>query len=1094
MSALDRLNSYSARGTKLAEKRIPSVFDVSTPSGAFLEGVHLKGFAMYNREFLLRDELHLSDDDYSALSEEEQSCYDKSLKMSESDYFASDDETKSRYVESVEYTELYKVITTAGNQVINAVAGSGKALHGDVGVMTSVGSVPIKELQVGDEVFGVDGKLHKVVGFHPQGRKRVYNVKVGSQAVIPACKDHIWGVCMYNLYHEMTTLELMEWLKKGKRAKLPLVNPIEYAHVPYIDTEDSTRIFVDRKAYIESDYENKIYLDPYQIGAYHSSFYSGVIDDVFHEEYDEFGVTDTSYIRNNMEKYDKKCELFDFILYNSSSIRWRYLSGIVDINMFKYSRDYFYGEYDIGRNYVVCHTGNNANFEALLDSLAIPHTFRNGHDDIPDYFIVCPTRKTGYFHELTHNDWDIRLGASRNFKYISGIRKTTDFAEMYCIEVDSPDHLFLLDGCIPTHNTTALVLKILYDIVTGEAMTLKAVPGGNTVRVVNNMWVCTFLRSGAKELEDKLSAWQRRMGYSQTASQVSFSTMDAEFKRCLNAMGVATPLGDASQLSGLFKKAVDSCGITRDGGYALNKEDYNILSSIIVYYRGRLDSKRYQHPSCVDYGLTPTILDLLVSQYASLRKSAGVMDFEQIMELLYQYLYVTPNKAVQDFVSSRYNFIYIDEFQDTSQMAYAILKYYNRGKLWMNTSGVCPTGDEGGLYTGVETLGKLLAVGDVSQCIYSFRGSDSRILSELIDKDFRPTLNTLSVNWRCPSNILNPVVPSIHINADSAKQGIIPAKEGGEFAAYQFPNFKAMLRQLKDDIAKDMEEGNTVAILCRTNFDGMIPAFMLEADKSFDFSISGDNMTLSSPLPKKIVGVSALFTERSTPAVKAALEFFSGRSNGWAVKQLMDVLKTNGKTIWQLPEEDIKYSCYPLLEFVQMVKKVIMPDGKNRDKSKEIEALRLIYSYMIVNTFAGDSAYCASARAYLETLLYIMEERDFKTVYDFLEEIDFLNDSLHGRIKKSRSKIKIATVHEFKGKESDSVYIWNDSDGVFPSNKCDIEDEEQLNEERRVHYIACTRARKREHIYTLGGRVGMFVREMDLAIESPQNIGVTLNK
>ena len=647
--------------------------------------------------------------------------------------------------------------------------------------------------------------------------------------------------------------------------------------------------------------------------------------------------------------------------------------------------------------------------------------------------------------------------------------------------------------------TTTLIFKIMYDIVTGEAIVLKSINGGTPVRVVNNMWVCTFLRSGAEELESALTARQRQLGYSITSNQISFSTMDAEFKRCLNAMGVATPIGDASKLHSLLVKAVDSCNITRNG-YPLTKEDYNIISGIITYYRGRLDQKRYQHPSAKDYDLTPTILDLVVKQFANLRQINGIMDFEEIMELLYKYLYVTPNPAVQNFVANRYNYIYVDEFQDTSQMAYAILKFYARGHLWLNRfGGDVKTVSEGGtvpdgLYTATETKGKIVVIGDPSQCIYSFRGSDSSILVTEFDKDFRPCINVLSVNWRCPSNILNPVVPSIHKNWDSAFQVITPAREGGEFIPYAFTSYKGMISQLKDDISKDMEENMKVAVLCRTNFDGLIPAFMLEADGRFDFSVSGENMTMNSPLPRKIIGATALFTERSTPAVKNALAFFNGRNGEWQLKQLIDTLKMNNMSIWQIPIEDIKYSCPNLVEFVKSVKPLFHDENGKRNKDNEIEALRVVYYKMITETFAGDSAYCESARAYIETLLYIIENNDFKSVYDFIEEVELINDRLNGRIKKKKAPIQIATVHEYKGKECDSVYVWNDSDGTFPSSKCDITNEEQLNEERRVHYIACTRAKKREHIYTMSNRMGMFAAEMDAHYTNPIAPKATLGK
>jgi DNA helicase-2/ATP-dependent DNA helicase PcrA len=208
------------------------------------------------------------------------------------------------------------------------------------------------------------------------------------------------------------------------------------------------------------------------------------------------------------------------------------------------------------------------------------------------------------------------------------------------------------------------------------------------------------------------------------------------------------------------------------------------------------------------------------------------------------------------------------------------------------------------------------------------------------------------------------------------------------------------------------------------------------------------------------------------------------RNGQWQLKRLMDVLKTNNMSIWQIPRVDLEYSCPDLVPFIDSIKNIIMPNGVKRDKTQEIEALRAIYNIMIIDTFAGDSAYCESARAYIETLLYLIETNDFKTIFEFLEEVEFLNDKLNGRIKKTKAPIQIATVHEFKGKERDSIYVWNDSDGTFPSAKCDIDNQEQLEEERRVHYIACTRAKKREHIYTLNGKVGMFVKEMSLELKT----------
>lgn len=1029
MSAFDRLQGYSS---KRGLNETSEVFDVTTPAGAFLNRVHNEGYKMYEYRYHLKPEFQLPEGDVvNLMTDEEAEAYEKSLNISEAEYEKV--ENKEQYERVTEFTETHDAITTAGNQIINAVAGSGKALKNGTPVLTADGYELIENLKVGDFVYGTDGKHHEVLGVFPQGKKKLYEVVSTDGVAVPCSPDHLWTLYNkdFSACKTMTTEEIDKELMENEECEFylfPKVTPVELEDTHYNFSDE-------RGANIKSDLENFI----------------------------EFGVVPCDLLFACVKDRIKACDL----ILNA-------ITGDLNYESFMASK------------------------EVLWYKVEIPSLLLVGMNTVDGVIFFFNSLGIGCKLEFDGETYNIYLFPPQ-LRGIQSIIAYKDEADMTCITIDAEDHLYLTMGMLPTHNTTALTFKIMYDIVTGEAMTLKQIESGLPVRVVNKMWVCTFLRSGAEELQVSLTKWQRKLGYSQTADQINFSTMDAEFKRCINAMGVATNIGDAGKLHSLFCKAVDSCNVSRSGGYPLTKEDYQILSGILVYYRGRLDNQRYNHPSMKDYDLTPTILDLIAKQFANLRATNGIMDFEEIMELLYKYLYVEPNPAVQDFVANRYNYIYIDEFQDTSQMAYAILKFYARGKLWLNRfGGDVKVVSEGGtvadgLYTAKETIGKIVVVGDPSQCIYSFRGSDSKILVHDFDEDFKPCLSRLSVNWRCPANILNPVVSSIHCNPDSAIQDIRAAREGGEFFAYAFPSYKSMIAQLKVDITKDMEDDMRVAVLCRTNFDGLIPAFVLAEDGRFDFSISGENMTLSSPLPRKIIGVTSLFTERSTPAVKTTLEFFASRQDKWGVKQLIDTLKMNNMSIWQIPIEDIRYSCPSLEKFVTSVKKVFYTDG-SRDKAKELEALRTVYYMMIVDVFAGDSAYCESARAYIETLLYVIENNDFQSVYEFLEEIELLNDKLSGRIKKKSAPIQIATVHEYKGKECDSVYVWNDSDGTFPSSKCDVNNEDQLNEERRVHYIACTRAKKREHIYSIQIKKGRFAKEMSCDWYNPVNPSAKLQK
>lgn len=1201
MSAFDRLQNYSSR---TRSNPASSVFDVKTPEGAFLAGIHRCGLSMYKTFYKMRG---MDAGSATMLSEEA--------------YAALTDDEKSQFEQVIEYSELHDVLTTPGNQVVNAVAGSGKALPYSAKVVSPKGYVPIGELKVGDLVAGDDGYFHKVIGVFPQTAKKhamVVHFSDGNSVV--ASSDHLWTVQLSN--SKFATMKTADMMGK-EHLRIPACRPVQFIETPTSDKFDASGF--DELAFsIGVGYCTKFEeLDLVREVAPNPS----LIDDLHSETLD--------YYRCAVPK-----------------VRAQFLAGALNDSI-------------KGENCYIYHglseeTARTVQYMAESLGLIVRSAVVN---EIPVVTIYTDLS----LEQIAR--CELKAPASRE---IISVEETGIYMDMICIAIDSESQLFLTDHFIPTHNTTALVLKILHDIVTGEAMTFRQIPNGQSVRVVNKVWVCTFLKSGAEELGEALADWQTRLGYTRTASQVSFSTMDAEFNRCLKAMGVNVVIGETYPM---FKKAIDMCNITRNNGYALNKEDYQILQGIFVYCRGRLDEKRYQHPSAKEYGLTKSIMDMVLHYFSAQKQAAGVMDFEDVMELLYKYLYVEPNAAVQDFVSNRYNFIYVDEFQDTSQMAYAILKFYARGRLWMNMSG--QTEGDPGLFTGRETTGKFVVVGDPSQClvagskvlmadgstmkiediypgdmvqvalgcgrvgsarvshynkmsksceiitlvtelghkisatfdhkipvamsfcriqgtavvgyqpgatayvgedgprvlpltsveeltkgkldnstyigeeclramcevhkhdrvvvrdstglhyeyvveirsekkkcdvyditvdgmhnffvdgvlvhncIYSFRGSDSKILTESVDKDFRPVLSCLSVNWRCPENILDPIVPSIHNNSDSASQDIRAAKPGGEFEVYGFSSMQSMLEKLKVDVQKDMEENMSTAVLCRTNFDGLLPAFILEDSGKFNFSISGENMTLDSPLPRKLLGVATLFTEKSSKGVKTTLEMLCGRAR-WEVAHLMEAMKTSNLSIWSIPQDDLQYSAPSIAGVIADIKKIIFIDGK-RDRTKDIVALKYLYVYFTTDVFDGDSAYAESARSYLTVLLYMMASHNFQTVYEFLEEVNFINDKLHARVKKADAPVQIATVHEFKGKERDSIIIWNDSNLVYPSAKCNEEDTEQLAEERRVHYIACTRARKRERIYTRFGQIGRFVNEMKVT-PKPVVTGVSLPK
>ena len=646
----------------------------------------------------------------------------------------------------------------------------------------------------------------------------------------------------------------------------------------------------------------------------------------------------------------------------------------------------------------------------------------------------------------------------------------------------------LINAIAGSGKTTFLIFKIMYDIATGELLVERGIPGGAKIKVPGKTLVCTFLRSGAQELESALTKWQKTFGMPITANQIVFDTLDAEFYHLVTEAGCKINIGDPADLDACLRQAVRNCNITRQGS-PLTNEDFSNIAGIVSYTRGRMGEKKYNNPNMLDYSLTPTILENLIAQYKALKDIKNIKDFNDIVDLIYEAVYVGKNMNLLDFIANKYDYIYIDEFQDISTMQYLLLKLYARGKLDMQYHE--PIEDM--LYNGNVTKGKLICVGDPSQTIYSFRGADIDVITKFVLEDFNPICNTLSTNWRSPSNILNPIIDSIHQNKSSKDQKIVAAKQGGVFNAYAFGTMQDMLKQLVKDIDDDMQNDRDVYILVRNSYDGLIPAMYLASLNKYNLGISSDNMMLKSGLGRQLFELASLFSSRNGKDAVNAIKLLLGYGNNWLAKQIEEAMRSVNASIWDLPEEDLVHSLPGDVSKVLLQVKRLFYENGVRDRKKELLALRALYFYLYQNVYKGNTMYQISARAYIELYITILDTYDFANVVEYRNFINEVSDDLSHKLTKAKYNktkhfpIKIVTVHEVKGKEAQSVYVWNDSRGVFPSSKCNVQNDELLEEERRVHYIACTRATEKEQIYTLINKEGLFLMEMDCEIKKCVN-------
>lgn len=603
----------------------------------------------------------------------------------------------------------------------------------------------------------------------------------------------------------------------------------------------------------------------------------------------------------------------------------------------------------------------------------------------------------------------------------------------------------LIIACAGAGKTTGLIAKIQYDILTGELLTSKVI-NGTPVRVMDSVLVSTFLKSGAEELDRALANLQRKLGMQVTSGSLTFSTLHAEFYRAVRGLGYSFTVISDKENRAKLREVIAAQGIRRYGSY-LNATAIDDLIVALEKARCTLSNKRYVAEIFEECNLNPVDVDNLLKGWRTLRRQDNRIDFQDMEEILYEECR-KGNQVVIDYLSSRYSVIYLDEFQDTSEMQYELIKVY------------------------ASKAKKIVAIGDDDQTIYSFRGSNLSVITSQFMKDFNVTPDTITLNYRCPSNILNVVIPSITENKVRVDKGLRSAKDGGVHKHYGYSTLEDAAHYAENVVYDALSRDKSVTILTRTNLEGLVPALSFEKSGRFGFSISSEGMTLNSYIGREILNISKIFTSSNSKNISDVIGKLCSYKERSIVKAMADYCEAHGLTVFELDFRDQLYSLPILAKTLKKWSDGISTVG-------EIEVLKEVLHYFAQTVYYEDNSFHRACQSVISSIIYMIETSKAKTVRQFVEELIKLNNKLKARIK-TDSLVSISTVHEFKGKESDVVIVWNDSADIFPHQMTDMDNDEEIEEERRIHYIALTRAREEQHIIYNRKEPGYFFQELDL--------------
>lgn len=605
----------------------------------------------------------------------------------------------------------------------------------------------------------------------------------------------------------------------------------------------------------------------------------------------------------------------------------------------------------------------------------------------------------------------------------------------------------------------------------------------NEIKDPSKILCATYSKGGSLELSDRANALLKLMGISAT---IQVKTLHASYRMVLDHFNLPVETVSGLQRS---KFIMEAC---RDEKIQLGDDDLQLIDSLLSYQVNNLMTDQDMLQSYVY-----TLENVSLTQYTAIRngysarkQASGLIDFDDMQLYMYVLLVQQKRQDVLDFCHSKWQEFYIDEAQDTSRIQFEILK-----ALMVDTS-------------------KLVFIGDDDQAIYQWRGADPRIILDICGYlDIQQFI--LSTNYRCAGNIVRLAAVGIKNNEKRADKTMIPYKEGGEIKICDcgstdlYDMTVQPYSYIKELIAQGVSLSHIV-VLCRNNRqlcilnsmlfkDGIfcdttdemrmtktsiykdIVATMAVADDTFDKGLVASTLwRIVSYLGVKSSGQIAQFMYDTGLSLSNALGYILtnfGRGGSQTVEwsksvripmQVHDKMELQYNSISGETEQGLVY-LYNIMKEPNDVKRVTHMFKlymiaskfmyKSRDKSRTLTGLVHYFSILIANEGIGQ----------LKQFLRLSEH--YET----------------GKLESVGSKLTMSTMHSAKGKEWKHVIIFADDNVTFPSfdgitdmiakknNMSDISG--SLDENRRLHYVAMTRAKEKLAIFTDKNDVGVFTLE-----------------
>ncbi len=459
----------------------------------------------------------------------------------------------------------------------------------------------------------------------------------------------------------------------------------------------------------------------------------------------------------------------------------------------------------------------------------------------------------------------------------------------------------------------------------------------------------------------------------------------------------------------------------------------------------------------------------IYKEYQAALVAANAVDFDDIICLTVRLFEEFPD--VLKHYQNLYKYIMVDEYQDTNVAQYRLISLLAGGS------------------------GNLCVVGDDDQSIYRFRGATiENILS--FEKQYKDCeVIRLEQNYRATENILNAANAVIRNNKQRKDKALWSELGEGEKIVCQ--NFESELSEAKfiaDTILDGIKDGKSYSdfsLLYRNNAQ----------------SRSFENALARSGIPYKIVGGTRFYDRKE---IKDIMSYLALLNNPYDVVRFRRVINEPKRGIGDATVEEIVRIAEGLrISPLEVCRNAVQYDTLAR-KEKALRAASNLFDELdeladelrldeLIDEVAHRSGYINAMQALgdegaarIENInelksnaIALLEEDSTITLPDFLEQVALVSDL--DNYDSDSDRVSLMTMHSAKGLEFDTVFLVGAEDNIFPSYRS-LSDNSEMEEERRLAYVAITRAKRMLYVthtqyrmlygQTMRNKLSTFIREI----------------